>query len=149
MDTREQYARYVLPVVAQGVESIVVAGAHGRTLIDAEGKSYLDCFSGISVVNARLTSMTTMFHSQLVEHATPFNDALRMPNASMVWGHGLPSMAMLEGIITQQAAMMAYSNDFLFMTLISLCAFPLLALIRSPKAVATASREAAAHAVMD
>jgi MFS transporter, DHA2 family, multidrug resistance protein len=50
-----------------------------------------------------------------------------------------------------QAAMMAYSNDFLFMTFISLCAFPLLALIRSPKAVATAaSREqAAAHAVMD
>jgi hypothetical protein len=42
--------------------------------------------------------------------------------------------------------MMAYSNDFLFMTFISLCAFPLLALIRSPKAVATpASREAAAH----
>jgi hypothetical protein len=36
------------------------------------------------------------------------------------------------------------------MTLISLCAFPLLALIRSPKAIATASsREAAAHAVMD
>ena len=105
---------------------------------------------GISVVIARLTSMTTMFHSQLVEHATPFNDALRMPNASMVWGHGLPSMAMLEGIITQQAATMAYSNDFLFMTLISLCAFPLLALIRSPKSVATAaSREAAAHAVMD
>ena len=34
---------------------------------------------------------------------------------------------------------MAYSNDFLFMTFISLCAFPLLALIRSPKAVAAAA----------
>ena len=57
---------------------------------------------------------------------------------------------MLEGIVTQQAAAMAYSNDFLFMTLISLCAFPLLALIRSPKSAATAaSREAAAHAVID
>ena len=45
---------------------------------------------------------------------------------------------------------MAYSNDFLFMTFVSLCAFPLLALIRSPKSVAAAaSREAAAHAVMD
>jgi DHA2 family multidrug resistance protein len=59
-------------------------------------------------------------------------------------------MAMLEGMITQQAAMMAYSNSFLFMTFVSLCAFPLLALIRSPKSLATAaSREAAAHAVMD
>ena len=52
MDTREQYARYVLPVVAQGVEPIVVAGARGRTVTDVEGKTYLDCFSGISVVNA-------------------------------------------------------------------------------------------------
>ena len=105
---------------------------------------------GISIVIARLTSSITIFHSQLVEHVTPFNDAMRMPNASMLSGHGMPSLAMLEGVITQQAAAMAYSNDFLFMTFISLCAFPLLALIRSPKAVAAAaSREAAAHAVMD
>jgi MFS transporter, DHA2 family, multidrug resistance protein len=105
---------------------------------------------GISIVIARLTSMITEFHSQLVEHVTPFNDALRMPNASMLSGHGLPSLAMLEGIVTQQAAAMAYSNDFLFMTFISLAAFPLLALIRGPKAAAAAaSREAAAHAVMD
>ena len=60
-------------------------GAALWTLIRNIGSSV-----GISVVIARLTSMTTMFHSQLVEHATPFNDALRMPNASMVWGHGLP-----------------------------------------------------------
>jgi 4-aminobutyrate aminotransferase len=52
MNTREQYARYVLPVVAQGVEPVVVASARGRTVTDTDGKSYLDCFSGISVVNA-------------------------------------------------------------------------------------------------
>ena len=52
MNTREQYAKYLLPVVAQGVEPIFVASAKGRTVIDEDGKSYLDCFSGISVVNA-------------------------------------------------------------------------------------------------
>ena len=52
MNTRERYAKYILPVVAQGVEPIVVASARGRTVIDEDGKSYLDCFSGISVVNA-------------------------------------------------------------------------------------------------
>ena len=52
---------------------------------------------GISIVIARLTSSITVFHSQLVEHVTPFNDAMRMPNASMLTGHGLPSLAMLEG----------------------------------------------------
>jgi 4-aminobutyrate aminotransferase/(S)-3-amino-2-methylpropionate transaminase len=52
MDTRERYAKYIMPVVAQGVEPVVVASAKGRTVVDEDGKSYLDCFSGISVVNA-------------------------------------------------------------------------------------------------
>jgi DHA2 family multidrug resistance protein len=73
-----------------------------------------------------------------------------MPNAGMLSGMGLPNLEMLEQIVTRQAAAMAYSNDFLLMTLVSLCAFPLLALIRSPRAAPAPSREAAAaHAVMD
>jgi 4-aminobutyrate aminotransferase/(S)-3-amino-2-methylpropionate transaminase len=52
VDTRQQYAQFILPVVAQGVEPIVVTGAKGRTLLGEDGKAYLDCFSGISVVNA-------------------------------------------------------------------------------------------------
>jgi 4-aminobutyrate aminotransferase/(S)-3-amino-2-methylpropionate transaminase len=52
MDTREQYSRFVLPVVAQGVEPLVVASARGRTVTDTAGRDFLDCFSGISVVNA-------------------------------------------------------------------------------------------------
>jgi 4-aminobutyrate aminotransferase / (S)-3-amino-2-methylpropionate transaminase / 5-aminovalerate transaminase len=52
MDTREQYARFVLPVVAQGVEPIVVTRAQGRSVTAEDGRTYLDCFSGISVVNA-------------------------------------------------------------------------------------------------
>ena len=52
MDTRQHYAQFILPVVAQGVEPIVVVSAKGRTLTADDGKSYLDCFSGISVVNA-------------------------------------------------------------------------------------------------
>jgi 4-aminobutyrate aminotransferase/(S)-3-amino-2-methylpropionate transaminase len=52
MDTRQQYARFLLPVVAQGVEPLVIVSARGRTLIADDGRTYLDCFSGISVVNA-------------------------------------------------------------------------------------------------
>jgi 4-aminobutyrate aminotransferase / (S)-3-amino-2-methylpropionate transaminase / 5-aminovalerate transaminase len=52
VDTQQQYAQYLLPVVAQGVEPVVVVGGSGRTLTDVEGRTYLDCFSGISVVNA-------------------------------------------------------------------------------------------------
>ncbi len=104
---------------------------------------------GISIVIAQLTSMITEYHSQLVEHVTPFSDALHMPNAGMLSGMGLPNLEALEQMVTQQAAAMAYSNDFLLMTLVSLSAFPLLALIRSPKAAPAAARESAAHAVMD
>jgi 4-aminobutyrate aminotransferase / (S)-3-amino-2-methylpropionate transaminase / 5-aminovalerate transaminase len=52
MDIKEQSSRYLLPVVAEGLEPIVVASACGRTVTDIDGKQYLDCFSGISVVNA-------------------------------------------------------------------------------------------------
>ncbi len=103
---------------------------------------------GISIVIAQLTNMTTAFHSQLVESVTPFSDALKMPSAGMLAGHGLPNLAALDALITQQAAAMAYSNDFLLMTLVSLAAFPLLALIRSPK-LAPVGRAAAAHVAMD
>ena len=119
-------------------------GAALWTLIRNIGSSV-----GISVVIAQLTSMITQYHSQLVEHVTPFRDAMHMPNASMLSGTGLPNLEMLEALVTQQAASMAYSNDFLLMTLVSLCAFPLLALIRSPKAAPVAAAQQAAHAVMD
>jgi DHA2 family multidrug resistance protein len=101
---------------------------------------------GISVVIAQLTSMTTMYHSQLVEHVTPFSDSMHMPNAAALLGAGQSALASLDQLVTQQAAMLAYSNDFLLMTFVSLCAFPLLALIRAPKSMA---KPDPAHAVMD
>ncbi|MBI3829502.1 MAG: aspartate aminotransferase family protein [Planctomycetes bacterium] len=52
MNTKQQYAEFMLPVAAKGVEPVVVASAKGRTVTDTDGKEYLDCFSGISVVNA-------------------------------------------------------------------------------------------------
>ncbi len=52
MNPMQNSSRYLLPVVADGLEPIVVASAKGRTVTDVDGKQYLDCFSGISVVNA-------------------------------------------------------------------------------------------------
>jgi 4-aminobutyrate aminotransferase-like enzyme len=50
--TREQYAKFLLPLVAKGTEPITVVAGRGRTVIDDQGREYLDAFSGISVVNA-------------------------------------------------------------------------------------------------
>jgi DHA2 family multidrug resistance protein len=111
-------------------------GAALWTLIRNIGSSV-----GISIVIAQLTNMVTTYHSQLVEHVTPFNDAMRLPDAATIAGQSLGVLARLDGLVTQQAAIIAYSNDFLLMTFVSLSAFPLLALIRAAKSAPAASRE--------
>jgi DHA2 family multidrug resistance protein len=104
---------------------------------------------GISLIIAELTNMMGAFHSQLTENISPFNDALKMPGAGALSLASESGRAALDGIVSQQAAIMAYSNDFLIMTLISLSAFPLLFLIRGAKpAPAPAGAEDHA-AVMD
>jgi MFS transporter, DHA2 family, multidrug resistance protein len=107
---------------------------------------------GISLIIAELTNLISVFHSQLAEKISPFNDALRMPNAAGVLSTATEAgRATLDAIVTQQAAVMAYSNDFLVMTFISLSAFPLLFLIRGakPPSGAPAPRKDEHAVVMD
>ncbi|HEX2347464.1 MAG TPA: aspartate aminotransferase family protein [Ktedonobacterales bacterium] len=52
MDTREKYDRYVMTSFSAGLEPVVVASAEGARVVDADGRSYIDCYAGISVVNA-------------------------------------------------------------------------------------------------
>ena len=120
-------------------------GAALWTLIRNLGSSI-----GISLIISELTNMIGTFHSQLAEKLTPFNDALRMPDvANMLSLSTQGGREALDGIITQQAAIMAYSNDFLIMTFVSLCAFPLLFLIRGAKAAPAAAGHDEHAAVMD
>ena len=117
-------------------------GAALWTLIRNIGSSV-----GISIVIAQLTNMVTTFHSQLVEHVTPFSDALKLPDAAALSTGTLGGLAQLDGIVTQQAAIIAYSNDFLLMMFVSLSAFPLLALIRGAKSAPAPSGHSAAAAM--
>lgn len=52
MDTVEKYARYVCTSFVKAIEPVVVARAEGAEIYDIDGRSYLDCFAGIAVVNA-------------------------------------------------------------------------------------------------
>jgi DHA2 family multidrug resistance protein len=80
---------------------------------------------------------------------------MHMPAAAGMASTTALGLGAFEAMITQQAAIMAYSNDFLIMTFVSLSAFPLLALIRSAKsataaAAARGAKDQEAHAaVMD
>ena len=51
-ETIEKYRRYVNTSFVASVEPVVVHKAEGATIQDADGTEYLDCFAGISVVNA-------------------------------------------------------------------------------------------------
>ncbi len=52
MNAKELYDRYLITSMVAGFEPIIVERASGCTVVGADGKEYLDCFSGIATVNA-------------------------------------------------------------------------------------------------
>jgi MFS transporter, DHA2 family, multidrug resistance protein len=85
---------------------------------------------GVSVVIANLTNKTVLMHARLAESVTPFNQALADPSAAMLDPNTDMGRALLEQIMTQQATIIAYNNDFKLMMAMTLLAFPLILLIR-------------------
>jgi DHA2 family multidrug resistance protein len=83
---------------------------------------------GISVVTTLLTRNTQIMHATLGEHVNRYNPLLR---AQVPAGApGLRSLAGLNATVTEQAAMIAYNNDFKLMMLLALVAMPLVLLLR-------------------
>ena len=93
---------------------------------------------GVSIVIANLTNTTIVMHARLTESVTPFNQALADPAAAMLNPATDTGRALLEQIVSQQASIIAYANDFKFMMVMTLLAFPLILLVR--KQAAPASR---------
>jgi len=50
-DTIQKYKDYVMTGFMKSVVPIVIDKASGATVTDINGREYLDCFAGISVVN--------------------------------------------------------------------------------------------------
>ena len=85
---------------------------------------------GVSIVIANLTNKTILMHARLAESVTPFNQALADPAAAMLDPATETGRALLEQLMTQQATIMAYANDFKLMMVMTLLAFPLILLVR-------------------
>ena len=85
---------------------------------------------GVSIVIANLTNKTILMHARLAESITPFNQALADPAAAMLDPRTETGRALLEQIMTQQATIIAYANDFKLMMIMTIVAFPLIVLIR-------------------
>jgi MFS transporter, DHA2 family, multidrug resistance protein len=101
---------------------------------------------GISVVIAQLTNTTVAMHANLSEFASPFNDALAMPDAAMLNLDTDTGRAMMDRIITQQATIIAYANDFKLLMYLTLATIPLVFIIGGTRQAQGAPREASAPA---
>lgn len=51
-ETKRKYEEYVITSFSKGLQPVVVTKASGAIITDSSGEDYIDCFAGISVVNA-------------------------------------------------------------------------------------------------
>jgi MFS transporter, DHA2 family, multidrug resistance protein len=80
---------------------------------------------GISGVQALLTQNTQTMHQSLAQHISPFNHWLHQFNL-----HSTLTLTQLNGVVTSQAAMVAYNDDFKIMMILSLLVIPFLVFLR-------------------
>src|ERR1700689_4670563 len=89
---------------------------------------------GISLVQTLLTRNTVIAHASLAERVTRGSSAWNNPAVAAAFDVRNPAgAALLDGAVTQQAAMIGYIDDFWFMLLLTLLVTPLLLLIRPPR----------------
>jgi MFS transporter, DHA2 family, multidrug resistance protein len=95
---------------------------------------------GISVVNAMLTYNTQVNHATISSHVTATNRALEAPAVANFWSPiTAAGRAALDAMVTVQAQIIAYIDDYKFLMIATLLAIPLLMIFsRPPRAGAAA-----------
>jgi DHA2 family multidrug resistance protein len=86
---------------------------------------------GISVVNALLTTSTQVNHAELAAHVTAVNRAFDNPTIAQFWSPlTAAGRAALDAMLTQQAQIIAYIDDYKLLMLATLIIAPLLLVFR-------------------
>jgi MFS transporter, DHA2 family, multidrug resistance protein len=82
---------------------------------------------GISVVNSLLTQNTQINHADIAQHVTAVNRIFADPNIARFWNpFTAAGRAALDAIITQQAQIIAYIDDYKLLMIATLVVIPLL-----------------------
>jgi DHA2 family multidrug resistance protein len=84
---------------------------------------------GISILQVLLVNNMQVAHASLAQHILPGRTAVQQ---ALPHGANPTGLAMINGAIARQAAMIAYIDDFWIMTIVTLCMLPLLLLLRKP-----------------
>jgi DHA2 family multidrug resistance protein len=77
---------------------------------------------GISVVEALLVRNTQLMHAALASHVSRYSETLNASPGTAV--------ALLNARVTEQAAMIAYNDDFKLMMILTICVIPFVFLLR-------------------
>lgn len=99
---------------------------------------------GISIVTAVLANMQIVNHAELAERITLDSGAVR--DFAAASGGFSRVMSTLEGLVSQQSAMLAFLDDFKLMMWITLASVPIILLLRRPK---VAAKPDPAHAMAE
>jgi DHA2 family multidrug resistance protein len=98
---------------------------------------------GISVVTVLLGMNVQTNHEVLAGHITAGGLTSMDPIVgAMLGGTSSSVLAMADGLVNQQAAMIAYLDDFKLMTILTACAIPLVLLLKRPKGGAPVKADA-------
>jgi MFS transporter, DHA2 family, multidrug resistance protein len=88
---------------------------------------------GISVVTSLLTQNTQANHAELAQHVTAVNRVFETPAIAQFWNPATDAgRAALDAMITLQAQIIAYIDDFKLMMIVTLVAIPLLIVFKKP-----------------
>ena len=104
---------------------------------------------GISIVIAQLTEGGRRIYAVLSEHISPFNHALQMPDVHrLIDLNSDGGRALADAMVAIQAQIIAFSQDYQMVMVITLFAIPMALMIGSTKA-ALRAQAAPDHAVME
>lgn len=104
-------------------------GASILNLMRSVGQS-----AGISMVTVLLARNIQVSHADLAAHVTEQSvPAIDLGALARFAPAGNPILSMADGIVNQQAAMIAYLDDFYLMAWISIAVVPLVLLLKRPK----------------
>jgi MFS transporter, DHA2 family, multidrug resistance protein len=94
---------------------------------------------GISVVNSLLTRNTQVNHAEIARSVTSVNRAFEDLAVTRFWDPvSAAGRAALDAVVTQQAQIIAYMDDYKLLMIATLAAIPLLVIFRKPPQTAAA-----------
>jgi len=101
---------------------------------------------GISVMASLVVRNTQANHEEIAGYVTPLNHLFHAPGIAQMWNPTtLAGRAALDTVVTQQATLIAYLDDFKVLMLLSLAAIPLVFLLRRPRRAAPVDGAALSH----